>query len=152
VRGRCEARAVQAKVADAPKLEVVAPNPCSFAAHRDATNPLPPLKQVSPSPSPDGCCGGLETTCAPPMSNLDLVPAALFPSLFVGVALRHGVRTGPAKSDAAPVYIFFTVVPSHSLAHLHPPPHHRLQEREVSTEALSCCGAWPSSRGRVRAL
>jgi hypothetical protein len=62
------------------------------------------------------------------MSNLDLVPAALFPSPFagaavvvkpeplVGVALHHGVGTGPAKSDAAPIYIFFTAVPSHSLA------------------------------------
>jgi hypothetical protein len=128
VRGRCEAGAVQAKVANAPKPEVVTPNPCSFVAHRDATNPSPPLKQVSPSPSPDGCCGGLRTTCAPTMSNLDLVPAALIPSPFAGaaivvkpeplagVALHHGVGTGPAKSDAAPVYIFFTAVLSHSLA------------------------------------
>jgi hypothetical protein len=59
VRGRCEDGAVQAKVADAPKPEVVALDPCSFAAHRDATNPPLPLKQVSPSSSPDGCCGGL---------------------------------------------------------------------------------------------
>jgi hypothetical protein len=82
VRGRCEDGAVQTKVADAPKPEVVALDPCSFAAHRDATNPPPPLKQVSSSPSPDGCCGGLRTTCAPTMSNLDLVPAALIPLPF----------------------------------------------------------------------
>jgi hypothetical protein len=84
VRGRCEDGAVQAKVADAPKPEVVALDPCSFAAHRDTTNPPPPLKQVNSSPSPDGCCGGLRTTCAPPMSSLDCVLVALFPSPFAG--------------------------------------------------------------------
>jgi hypothetical protein len=80
VRGRCEDGAIQAKVADAPKPEVVTLDPYSFAAHRDATNLPLPLKQVSPSSSPDGCCGSLRTTCAPTMSNL--VPAALIPLPF----------------------------------------------------------------------
>jgi hypothetical protein len=77
----------------------VCPTPTSSASRCDATKPLPPLKQVSPSPSPDGCRGGLRTTCAPPRSSLDLVPA---PSpcfrrplpARIAAQTRHRLRAG----------------------------------------------------------
>jgi hypothetical protein len=93
----------------------VAPSLCSFAAYCDATNPPPPLKPVSPSSSPGGCCGGLRTTCAPTMSNL--VPAALIPLPFAlepeppgegrsrPWSSRHrGVGAGPAGDGVVLLY------------------------------------------------
>jgi hypothetical protein len=101
----------------------VAPSLCSFAAHRDATNPPLPLKSVSPSSSPGGCCGGLRTTCAPTMSNL--VPAALIPLTFAlepeppGEGRSHpwssrhrGVGAGPAGDGVVLLY-FPCSKPSH---------------------------------------
>jgi hypothetical protein len=123
--------------------------------HRDATDPPLPLEQVSPSSSPDGCCGvgcrgGLRTTFAPPMSNL--VPAALIPMPFalepeppgegrsrLWSSRHRGVGAGPA-GDGVVLLCFSCSKPSPSLLPLlvtaASPP---CPEREVRNPR-PCCG------------
>jgi hypothetical protein len=125
--------------------------------HRDATDLPFALEQVSPSSSPDGCCGGLRTTCAPPMSNL--VPAALIPMPFAlepeppgegrsrPWSSRHrGVGAGPAGDGVVLLY-FPCSEPSSPSSSATPPRHSPpCPECEVRNP-FTLMWTRPSSRG-----
>jgi hypothetical protein len=71
----------------------------------------------------------------------------LKPEPLAGVALHHGAGTGPAKGDAAPVYIF--TAPFTTLNRLHPsspsssaPPRRNAKERGCSTGKMSPWKPW----------